>query len=109
MAQLKAIDPRLPVIMISAHGEVETAVAAVRAGAHHFLEKPVDLPELFLLVEQALEAKRLIGELDRYREQNRWQFAGVALVGISPAMKEVAELIARLGERGTAVTVLIRV
>jgi DNA-binding NtrC family response regulator len=55
LPKLKAIDPLLPVIMISAFGEVETAVAAVRAGAHHFLEKPIQLPELILLIEQALK------------------------------------------------------
>ncbi len=105
---LKAKDPSLPVIMISAFGEVETAVAAVRAGAHHFLEKPVDLPELLLLVEQALQTQRLLGELDRYREGHRWQFSGVTLVGRSAAMRQVAELITRIGVKGTPATVLIR-
>ncbi len=71
LAELMRRDAKVPVIMISAYGEVETAVAAVRSGAYHFLEKPVDLPELLLLVEKALEARCLIGELDRYREGNR--------------------------------------
>ncbi len=108
LVRLKELDPQLPVIMISAHGEIETAVTAVRSGAHHFLEKPVDLVELFLLVEQAMEAKRLVVELDRHREQNRWQFADVSLVGVSTAMREVADLITRLGGRRSAATVLIR-
>ena len=108
LAELKEMDPSLPVIMISAYGEVETAVAAVRAGAHHFLEKPVDLPELYLLVEQALEARGLIGDLNRYREGHRWRFSGVTLVGRSPAIKGIAELITRLGARGSPATVLIR-
>lgn len=56
LVELKNREPSVPALMITAFGEVETAVAAVRAGAHRFLEKPVDLPELFLLIEQALEA-----------------------------------------------------
>ena len=108
LVQLKKRESAVPVIMITAYGEVETAVAAVRAGAHHFLEKPVDLPELFLLVEQALEAQRLRGELDRYRQGNRWQFAGVTLVGRSAAMRRIVELITRLGVKGSPATVLVR-
>jgi DNA-binding NtrC family response regulator len=94
--------------MITAFGEVETAVAAVRAGAHHFLEKPIDQPELFLLVEQALDAQKLLSELDRYRESHRWRFSDVTLVGRSSSIRKVAELITRIGEKGSPATVLIR-
>jgi DNA-binding NtrC family response regulator len=108
LVHLKEKNASVPVIIITAYGEVETAVAAVRAGAHHFLEKPVDLPELFLLVEQALKAQQLMGELDRYREGNRWQFSGVTLVGRTPAIRRIAELITRIGVKGTPATILIR-
>jgi DNA-binding NtrC family response regulator len=108
LVQLKERDPSVPVLMVTAFGEVETAVAAVRAGAQQFLEKPIDLPELFLLIDQALESQRLLGELDRYREGHRWQFSGVTLVGRSPSMRMVAEMITRIGEKGNPATVLIR-
>ncbi len=101
-------DDQLPVIMISAYGEIETAVAAVQAGAHHFLEKPIELPELFVLVQNGLHMQRITGELDRYREGNRWQFSDVTLVGRSAAMGEIAALIARIAERGSPSTVLVR-
>jgi len=101
-------DASLPVIMITAHGEVETAVKAVRAGAHHFLEKPVELSELLLLIDQALETRRLMSEVDRYREGNRWQFSDVTLVGRSFAMRRLAEVITRLALRGNPANVLIR-
>ena len=65
LPRILATDAEIPVIMITAHGEVETAVKAVRAGAHHFLEKPVDLAELLLLIDQALESRRLQSEVDR--------------------------------------------
>jgi DNA-binding NtrC family response regulator len=107
LKKLKQRDSEVPVIMITAYGEVETAVAAVRAGAHHFLEKPVDLPELLLMVEQAIEAQKVRSELERYRDGHRWQFSDVALVGRSAAIGRVAEMITRIGAKGSSATVLI--
>jgi DNA-binding NtrC family response regulator len=107
LRRVKQQDQAVPVIMITAYGEVETAVAAVRSGAHHFLEKPVNLPELVLLVEQALRTRRMTTELERYRDRNQWQFAGVALVGRSAAIRRAAELITRIADRGNPSTVLI--
>ncbi len=108
LGRIRQRDAGLPVIMITAYGEVETAVAAVRAGAHHFLEKPIQLPALLLLIEQALETRRLHHELEQYREGYRWQFSDVTLVGRSFAMKKTAELVLRLALRGTPTNVLIR-
>ena len=108
LPRVKERDPLLPVVMMTAYGEIETAVAAVRAGAHHFLEKPIVLPELLLLIDQALEARQLRTEVDRYRDGYRWQFADVALVGRSPALRRVAELITRVGAKGSAMNILIR-
>jgi DNA-binding NtrC family response regulator len=106
--RIHAVDATLPIIMMTAYGEVQTAVAAVRAGAHHFLEKPVSMPELLLLVEQALEARQLHRELEQYREGYRWQFSDVTLVGRSYAIRKVAELVMRLALKGSPVNVLIR-
>jgi two-component system response regulator AtoC len=108
LPRIREIDPRLPVIMITAYGEVETAVQAVRAGAHHFLEKPIELPELRLLMDQALESRRMKRELERYRDGNRWRFADVSLVGRSLAMQRVAELVTRLAGKTRTANVLIR-
>jgi DNA-binding NtrC family response regulator len=108
LESIKERVPTVPVIMISAYGEVETAVAAVRAGAHHFLEKPIELAELFLLIEQALESSRLSSEVDRYREGFRWQFSDVSFVGRSASCRKVAGLIARVAASGQSPNVLIR-
>ncbi len=105
---IRALDDAPPVIMITAHGEVETAVRAVREGAHHFLEKPVSLPELFLLMEQAVEKHRLVSEVNRYREGHRWQFQDIVLVGRSRAVRQIAEVITRIAVRGAPSTVLIQ-
>jgi two-component system, NtrC family, response regulator AtoC len=108
LPKIRAIDPLLPVIIMTAYGEIETAVAAVRAGAFHFLEKPIALPEVHLLIEQALETRRLRNEVDRYRDGCRWQFADVSLVGRSGALRRVAEIITRVGAKGSSVNVLVR-
>ncbi|HEX8725894.1 MAG TPA: sigma-54 dependent transcriptional regulator [Gemmatimonadaceae bacterium] len=108
LARVKALDPTLPVIMMTAYGEVETAVAAVRAGAHHFLEKPIVLAELILLIQQALETRQLRVDAERYRDGCRWQFADVTLIGRSAAMRRIADLITRVAAKGSAVNVLIR-
>lgn len=104
---LRQLDSTLPVIMMSAFGEVEIAVAAVREGAHHFLEKPIELAELLILIDSALERRRLVGELDRYRAESRWRFSDVTVVGRSQAMSDIVQLISRIGERATPSTILI--
>jgi len=108
LPKIHAMDPALPVIIMTAFGEIETAVAAVRAGAHHFLEKPVQLPELLVLIQRALETRALRSDVDRYRDGHRWQFADVSLVGRSPALRRIADVITRVGAKGTAANILIR-
>ncbi len=64
---VKGIDPDLPVVMISGHGNIETAVSAIKRGAYDFLEKPFKSDRLLLVVERALEATSLRRENRRLR------------------------------------------
>src|SRR6201985_1590380 len=66
---VKELDPDLPVIMISGHGNIETAVSAIKRGAYDFLEKPFKSDRLLLLVERALEQAQLKRENRRLRQQ----------------------------------------
>src|SRR5207302_5534242 len=66
---VKQLDPDLPVIMISGHGNIETAVTAIKKGAYEFLEKPFKSDRLLLVVERALEATTLRRENRRLRAQ----------------------------------------
>jgi len=108
LAEIQELSPGLPVIMMTAYGEVETAVGAVRAGAYHFLEKPVNLAEILLLIEQALEAYKLRTEVERLRAGHEWRFSEVTLVGRSPAMRRIVDRISRIGEMGSPSNILIR-
>ena len=99
--RLRAARPDLPVVMISGHGTVETAVQAVKRGADDFLEKPLALERVLLTLEKALERRRLARERDALKRQvASLQERGAAeetLLGDGPAMARLAEEIRRAG------------
>src|SRR3989440_779090 len=80
----------LPVVMISGHGNIETAVSAIKRGAYDYVEKPLKMDRLLVIAERALEASKLRREVRILRER-----AGDAgeLVGVSPAMNHLRQLI----------------
>jgi len=92
VAQLGKVDPSIVRLVMTAHGSVQTAVEAMRAGAFEFIEKPVDLARLVRLIDRALSERRTQREL-------AWVRGGAGadeLVGSSPAMQQVRERIAAL-------------
>ncbi|UCF20122.1 MAG: sigma-54-dependent Fis family transcriptional regulator, partial [Gemmatimonadota bacterium] len=91
---------------VTAYGEVQTAVRAVKAGAYHFLEKPVDLDDLLITIEKGLEAQRLRLEIAALRKQHRWQFAHVEFVGRSAAMSELAQIVEKVARTESATVLL---
>jgi DNA-binding NtrC family response regulator len=103
----RKLDRDLMIVMITAYGEIETAVHAVKAGAYDFLEKPPNLEDLLITIEKALEARRLRQRVAVYEEQQSWQFADVKLVGRSAAMGALAETVEKVARAGP-VTVLLR-
>jgi two-component system, NtrC family, nitrogen regulation response regulator NtrX len=82
--------PALPVIMMSGHGTIETAVKATRLGAYDFIEKPLNLDKLLLALENAWKASRLVEENRFWRDQVDRRYS---MVGSSPAMAELREQI----------------
>ena len=90
LGRIRAFDPAIPVVVMTAYGSIEGAVEAVKLGAFNYLKKPIDLEELKLLADRAREASVLNQELSYYRRRAAGdvQFAG--LVGDSPAMRAVA-------------------
>ncbi|MBD3308045.1 response regulator [candidate division KSB3 bacterium] len=86
--------PSLPVIVISGHGNIETAVKAAKLGAYDFLEKPLSLEKTLIMVERALAQGRLLREnLDlRQRVERKYE-----MIGESPAMQKIRERIATAG------------
>jgi DNA-binding NtrC family response regulator len=105
LRRTKATDPELPVILITAHATVQTAITAMRAGAFDYVEKPFDNDELKALTRRALEVTRLARENRYLRAELKQRYALEVLVAESPAMREVLDL-ARRAARSRS-TVLI--
>lgn len=92
--ELKRRDPGIPVIVISGHGNLDTAVAAIRRGAADFIEKPFEAERLLLLVERATETERLRREVASLREtagrEDDLTGNSVAINGVRATLKRVA-------------------
>ena len=99
---VKTLDPDLPVIMISGHGNIETAVSAIKRGAYEFLEKPFKSDRLLLVVERALETSNLKRENRRLRTQT---ITPDGLIGKSMATQQLKGLIAKLAGANSRVLI----
>ncbi len=95
----------LPVIVITAFGSLETAVAAIRAGAYDFVTKPFDTDQLVLILNRALQLRALQDEVKRLRQKvaSTERFPGI--LGESTAMKRVLELVGRIAESDVSVVI----
>jgi DNA-binding NtrC family response regulator len=100
------IDPNLMVIMITAYAAVETAVQALKAGAFDYVTKPIDPDQLHHLVQNAIEQRRLRVENLELREKIEELVRVDEIVGESPSMQKVLELVRTVAQ--TDATVLIR-
>ncbi|HTL73037.1 MAG TPA: sigma-54 dependent transcriptional regulator [bacterium] len=101
--QLHAARPRLPILMMTAHGTTETAIEATQSGAYDYLLKPFEIPELLKLVEQAVAASRLMTEPIQIGQSGHSRHA---IVGNSRAMQNIYKEIGRIAAK--PVGVLIR-
>jgi len=92
-SRLHQIDPELTIVIMTGYASVDTAVRALKQGAYDYIVKPVDPDELLHLVSKALEHRVARGEVARLRENMQEIFPRTELIGRSPAMKRVAELV----------------
>jgi DNA-binding NtrC family response regulator len=105
LRRLRSKGHRFPVIMLTAHGNVQTAVEAMKAGANEYLTKPFDLDELKLSIEKALKVEALAAEVDRLREEleRDWDVEGI--VAVDPAMLELLSSVEKVAPTGATVMV----
>ncbi len=106
LEHVRKIDERIAVIMITAFASVETAVESLKLGAFDYVTKPIDPDELSHLVRRAMETRRLAEENVQLRETIDGMVGADTIVGESPAIRSVLELIHHVA--GTDATVLIR-
>ncbi|HCM59762.1 MAG TPA: response regulator [Bacteroidales bacterium] len=93
LQKLQEISTDVPVIMISGHGNIDTAVDSIRKGAFDFLEKPLDLNRLLITIRNALERGSLINQTKVLKKQVSKKYE---IVGTSPAIMIVKEMIDRV-------------
>ncbi|MBV9442397.1 MAG: sigma-54-dependent Fis family transcriptional regulator, partial [Acidobacteriaceae bacterium] len=105
ISQLQSRGIGVPVIVITAHGSVETAVQAMKMGAADFLQKPFSLDHLNTVVEKVLAVQSLRAENQRMREQLDQRYEFDKIIGRSPAMREIFHTVERVAP--TRATVLI--
>jgi nitrogen regulation protein NR(I) len=93
--------PDVPVILITAHGSVDSAVAALKAGAFDYVTKPFDQEELKKVIEKAARAH----DLERQNVHAPAEATGSPLVGESPAMKAIHEMVARVADSPSTILI----
>jgi two-component system C4-dicarboxylate transport response regulator DctD len=119
MRHILGVDPTLPVVLITGHGDVQMAVEAMRSGAYDFIEKPFSANRLFSVVERALEKRRLV--LENRSLRNALEGSddlSSRLVGRNPAIQRLRAQISAVadtdadvlitGETGTGKEVVAR-
>ena len=105
LGEFKAIDPSVPVIILTAFGTVETAVEAMKRGAADYLTKPISRDELLMTLAKTLRMSRLERENETLRDTLNDRFRFAAIIGLSPAMTAVFETLRKVA--ATDATVLI--
>ena len=105
LATIKAFNPAIPVVIMTAYASVETAVAALKSGAYDYLTKPLDFEKLRITITRAMEHAFLKSENKRLQDQLGARFQRGNIIGSSAAMQQVLDTIAQVAP--TEATVLI--
>jgi two-component system, NtrC family, nitrogen regulation response regulator NtrX len=98
---VKRDHPELPVVMISGHGNVETAVAAIKQGAYDFIEKPFKADRLVLVADRALETSRLKREVKALK-----QLTPSTLVGHSPSINQLRQTVDKVAPTNSRILIV---
>ncbi len=106
LREARRAEPTLPVILVTAYGSVEEAVTAMKEGAFDFIQKPVDLDHLRLLLERASREQELLRENLLLREEYAARYGFPRIVGEHPSMKEAGEMAQRVAATDSTVLLL---
>jgi len=107
LQKVKEIDSEVIVVMVTALGVLETAVKAMRLGAHDYINKPFNLDELSIIVKKALETRQLRKEVAHLRSAQESKFGIDNIIGDSRHMKQVLDMVRKVA-KSDASTVLIQ-
>ena len=90
LERVKSFSPDLPVVMISGHGTIDTAIEAIRKGAYDFIEKPLDLNRILITIKNATDKHHLINETKTLKNQVSKKYD---MIGESPALNHIRNII----------------
>jgi two-component system response regulator HydG len=105
LRHVREVHPSVPVLVMTAFGDVSVAVEALRSGAYDFLTKPLDLSVLRAALDRALETRRLRREVHALRREVRIHRPVHQLVGESPAIRSLHQLVSRVGPTQSSVLI----
>lgn len=105
LPQLKATRPQITVIMMTAYGTIESSVAAMKAGAYHYLTKPLHLEEVKLLLNKAMEHQHLQRQVQTLREQIHQKQSYAGILGKSPLMEKLFHLIEKVKDISSSILI----
>ena len=103
---IHTINPTIPTIIITAHGDIPSAVRAMKLGAFDYISKPFDVDVIEMLVAKACKGRRLAQEVEHHRNQSHQKTTLDNIIGQSPSMQEVFQKVRRITQ-ADATTVLI--
>jgi two-component system response regulator AtoC len=98
LRQIRQINHELPVIMVTAHGSIESAVDAMKSGAWEYLTKPVNFEEMMIKIEKALENINYRKEIARFRAEQVCKYSFSSIVGRSMAIQSVISIASKIGK-----------
>jgi DNA-binding NtrC family response regulator len=106
LRESRRVEPTLPVILMTAYGSVQEAVTAMKDGAFDFIQKPVDLDHLKLLLERAARQQELLRENLLLREEYALRYGFPRIVGEHPSMKDASQMTQRVAATDSTVLLL---
>jgi DNA-binding NtrC family response regulator len=102
---LRAELPECPVVLLTGRGTIQTAVQAIKEGAYDFIEKPLEVPRLRIVLERALEKKETMREVQLLRRRLAALAPGTDVIGSGPAMHKVFELVNKVAPSNASVVI----
>jgi len=103
MEEIHSINPYMPIIILTAHGSIESAVEATKKGAFNFLNKPFDPEELLLQIKRAMENQRLVSEVRRLEGLLKERYDFKNIIARSEKMQRILDLVSRVAETDSTI------